>query len=322
MSLAGPATRLARQAAGFWLRAKRPAAPPLSLWVDITSRCNLACPACPQKSLPPAERRHMDDALLVRLVDQIPALGCRVNLFHRGEPLLRPDLAAWTGRFRAAGASVRLHSNATLLHRDRVEALLASPPELLTLSVDSLDPAAYGGARPGAELGRTLCGVKLLLQEKRRRGARLPLITLLLMGEQPGGPAARDNLRQLLELGLDRVIRRRPHNWGGLVGGPATGRRPSVCTFPWYGLAVLSDGRVCPCPQDFFGAMNLGDANVESLADIWRGDALARLRRAQAGHVLDGWPVCAVCDRVRRPTILGVPIEHARNFLREMRAAP
>ncbi|MBI4798213.1 MAG: radical SAM protein, partial [Desulfarculus sp.] len=187
------APRLARQLGDFWLRRPVPGAPPFRLWVDITSRCNLACPACPQRLLEDGQRADMPGALLESLAAQVGALGSEVNLFHRGEPLLRADLGGWTQRFRAGGARlVRLHSNATLLDEARTNALLAQPPDILTLSVDSLDPASYATARPGADLGRTLAGVEGLL---RARGAgRRPRLTLLLMGPQAWGPEAQARL--------------------------------------------------------------------------------------------------------------------------------
>ncbi|MFH1033867.1 MAG: radical SAM/SPASM domain-containing protein [Pseudomonadota bacterium] len=320
------APRLARQLRDFLLRRPVPVAPPFRLWVDITSRCNLACPACPQRLLEPGQRTDMPEAILESLAGQVGALGCEVNLFHRGEPLLRPDLGHWIGRFRQGGARlIRLHSNATLLAGEQARALLASPPDLLTLSVDSLDERAYTAARPGADLERTLAGVEELL--KARGPRRLPRVTLLFMGAQTRSPEAAARLERLRGLGLERLLRRRPHNWAGLVPGAsrpadAPRRRSAVCTFPWYGLAVLSDGRVSPCPQDFFGHLALGRADQASLADIWHGQPARDLRRAQASGGLGSYPVCQACDRIRRPTLLGLPTEHLKNLLVESIVSP
>lgn len=315
-----PAARLARQLKDFWLRRPVPEAPPFRLWVDITSRCNLACPACPQRLLGDGQRRDMPDGLLESLAGQVGGLGAEVNLFHRGEPLLRPDLVRWIERFRQAGARlVRLHSNATLLEGARLAALVAQPPDILTLSVDSLDPAVYAAARPGADLGRTLAGVEAFLHA--RGAGRLPRLTLLLMGAQAWGPEAQARLARLKALGLERVNSRRPHNWGGALDDPGPAVAPprprSVCTFPWYGLAVLSDGRVSPCPQDFFGRMVLGRAEQAPLLDIWRSPAAQTLRRAQAAGRLEAFPVCQACDRIQRRSLLGLPTEHLKNLLVE-----
>ncbi|MCB2185709.1 MAG: radical SAM protein [Deltaproteobacteria bacterium] len=309
--------RLAAQMRDFALRRERPACPPFRLWVDLTSRCNLACPACPQRLLPPEERRDLSPDILAGLVREVPELGVEVNLFHRGEPLLHPHFAFWARRFARASRQVRVHSNATLLTTRRAAAVVAGGVAVFTCSVDSLDPAAYALARPGASLERTLAGVERLLLTRRAVGARRPVVNLLTMGPAAPDPAAEPALRRLSALGLDRVSHRRPHNWGGAVPGPVGSAGPAACTFPWYGLAVLSDGRVTPCPQDFFGRLTLGRLPDQSLREIWQGEAARRLRRAHARRDLGDYPGCAACDRVRRPTLASVPWEHLVNFLRE-----
>jgi radical SAM protein with 4Fe4S-binding SPASM domain len=309
--------RLAVQLRDFILRRPLPQAPPFRLWVDITSRCNLQCPACPQRLLPKDQRGDMADDLLASLAEQVAAGAAReVNLFHRGEPLLHPRINYWAGRFREAGALVRLHSNATLLNLELVESLLDDAPHIFTCSIDTLDAKDYAAARKGADLERTLSGLEMLLEQRKKRGLRLPKVSLLLMGRQNASPGTEARLNHLKSLGLDRVVWRALHNWAGALGS-VTGGRLHACTFPWYGLAVLSDGAVTPCPQDFFGQIKLGNAHEQPLMDIWRGGTLQNLRRAHAELALNDYQVCLACDRVRRSFILGLPMEHLHNFLAE-----
>lgn len=301
----------------FLIRRLWPQAGPFRLWVDIISRCNLGCPACAQRLLPAEERRDMPEDLLDFLAAQVKDLTIpEVNLFHRGEPLLHPRFGEWVRRFRKTGALLRVHSNATLLDRDRTNALLEAAPHIFTCSVDTLDQASYAASRPGADLPGTLLGLERLLIQRRQRGLEYPKVNLLLMGRQTQSPETEGRLNRLKSLGIDRVIWRKPHNWAGAVG-PVEGGKLHACTFPWYGLAVLSDGRVTPCPQDFFGQMVLGHAAEQPLWDIWQGEAARKLRQAHASLDLAAYPVCRACDRIRRPTMLGVPLEHLHNFLVE-----
>jgi hypothetical protein len=80
---------------------------------------------------------------------------------------------------------------------------------------------------------------------------------------------------------------------------------------------VLSDGRVSPCPQDFFGGLALGRADESSLQDIWHGPAARRLRVAHATGDLSGHAVCRACDRPFLPRRWGLPAEHLHNFWAE-----
>ncbi len=301
----------------FILRRPQPEAGPFRLWVDITSRCNLACPACPQRLLPSDERQDTPEELLDFLAAQVADFAIpEVNLFHRGEPLLHPRFGHWARRFREAGALVRVHSNATLLDRDRVDAILEAAPHIFTCSIDTLNSAGYAAARAGADLVQTLSGMERLLTQRRLRGLEYPKVNLLLMGRQTESLETRTRLMVLKSLGLDRVVQRAPHNWAGALG-PVAGGKPHACTFPWYGLAVLSDGRVTPCPQDFFGQIVLGQADEQLLWDIWQGRAAQKLRKAHGRLELTSYPICEACDRIHRPTMLGVPLEHLHNFLVE-----
>lgn len=319
---------LARSLGGFILKKSEPAAGPRRIWIDITSRCNLKCLACPQKELGRDAWRDLAPEILESLARQAVGQGWQVNLFHRGEPLLHPELPYWIKRFRLAGASVRLHTNATLLDADRVAGLLWAGPEVVTCSVDSLDPEQYRLARPGADLERTLAGMERLLRARRLLGLKYPLVGLLTMGEKRAPLAVQEaaRLKRLQDLGLDRVIHRRPHNWAGAVDGPgqdlAQGPIRSACTFPWYGLAVLSDGRITPCPQDFFGDITLGRAGEDRLEDVWRSQGLKNLRRAHASGDLSAFPLCRACDRICRRAFLGLPTEHLKNFLAESIVSP
>ena len=300
----------------FWLGRSVPSNPPFRLWVEITSRCNLACTQCAHRLLPKENWDDMDPGLLESLAGQIKGWNVEVNLFHRGEPLLHPELPFWIKRFRQNARLVRIHTNATLLDQERIAGLLWAKPDFLTLSIDSLDPAQYAAGRQGAELGRTLAGVKSLLKAKSGIGSARPFITLLTMGNDAPG---RDHplLRELFALGLDKAVHREPHNWGGATGMVEESYNLARCTFPWYGLCVLNDGRVTPCPQDFSGELCLGNTHDRPLADFWEGAEMAALRRAHAKGGIAGLSPCRNCDRIHRPTFLGIPLEHLKNFLSE-----
>jgi hypothetical protein len=267
--------RLATQLRDFVLRRPLPSNGPFRLWVDITSRCNLKCKACPQRMLPDTQRRDMPDELLNSLVEQVASGAAReVNLFHRGEPLLHPRIGDWARRFREAGALVRLHSNATLLDQAKVEALLEAAPQFFTCSIDSLDSEAYAAARPGADLERTLNGLEMLLAERGRRGLAQPRATLLLMGSQTRSPQAGARLKRLKNLGLDRVVWRAPHNWGGALGVSCPWQAARLhLSLVWPGRAVRWRGDALP--PGFFRANRTGQCRGAAAYGNMAGPGIA-----------------------------------------------
>jgi MoaA/NifB/PqqE/SkfB family radical SAM enzyme len=50
------------------------------------------------------------------------------------------------------------------------------------------------------------------------------------------------------------------------------------CQFPWSSMTIKSNGEAVECVEDFNNEIILGDANTESLYDIWNGKKYERFR--------------------------------------------
>jgi radical SAM protein with 4Fe4S-binding SPASM domain len=64
---------------------------------------------------------------------------------------------------------------------------------------------------------------------------------------------------------------------------------------------VLADGAVTVCDQDFRGAHAIGNVASESLASLWTGAAMERVRETHARGSYDGMPLCPRCREWHRP---------------------
>jgi len=139
----------------------------------VTERCDLRCGYCrpgADASGPGGARRPLSDAALVALVEQIhgawPVGKLRLT---GGEPLLRPGLADFVLRLRAAlpDAELCLTTNGTRLHA-MAPALRDAGVTAVNLSIDSLDPARFR-ALTGGDLERVLRGARALPGQGFRR---------------------------------------------------------------------------------------------------------------------------------------------------------
>jgi radical SAM protein with 4Fe4S-binding SPASM domain len=79
---------------------------------------------------------------------------------------------------------------------------------------------------------------------------------------------------------------------------------------------VLWNGQVVPCPQDFFGEMVIGNAREQELVDIFNGDEIKELRRSMLSRLVDPNSPCGRCDFIRRPTVLGMPLQSLKYLRR------
>jgi radical SAM protein with 4Fe4S-binding SPASM domain len=166
--------------------------------------------------------------------------------------------------------------------------------------------------------------IAAFLERRRQSRRRTPRLAIEVLQNSPvtGGPAPRaanalrrEFLRRHKKLGLDEVVFKGAHNWAGHLGAARPAPGFSACTFPWNALVVFFNGDVVACAQDFFGRQRLGNAGDAQLLDIWNGMPMQQLRRAHAAGDTAPFPACRECDRVRRRTLAGVPLEFLQRLI-------
>lgn len=295
--------------------------PPLRMWVETTNRCNLRCSVCPNATDTVSERGEMDMEVFGTVLEQIRGKVNDINLSHRGEPLFHPHLEDMIRLAGKANVGTRIHTNATLLDAGRAESLLQATPDLISFSFDGYDRKTYESVRRGGSFEQTYANIRRFLKMKRERKQTRPYTIIQII--QPSGADAQylENLRifgdGMLAAGLDKFYVKQPHNWAGNAPGETTAAPGYLpCTFLYYSLTVLWNGDVCPCPQDWYCSLCLGNVKDEPIDRIWNGPGMIDLRRRLQRRELDGL-LCMRCDRVFRKNISGVPTENLKAFFGE-----
>ncbi len=312
--------RMAGILAEYRLRRERLRSLPLRLWIETASCCNLRCIMCPNRDMPAARKGLMEIGLFRKIIDECAAFAGDVYLHHRGEPLLNPALYDMIKYARAAGLKTRFHSNGTLLNAERIDKLLEAGPDLVSFSVDGFAKESYEQIRQGANFEQTVAGIVQLAEARRKRGLRRPYLVIekirfnnpALNSETPETAAIR---ARFLAAGVDEIIEKQEYVWAEESAPEcAQPQALSACTFPWYAMVVCYDGTITPCPQDFQAALNMGNAREKSLREIWNDAPYRDLRRGFKTDI-QSLSLCRKCDRLRRPTVAGVPLQYMVTFL-------
>jgi MoaA/NifB/PqqE/SkfB family radical SAM enzyme len=293
-------------------------APPLRLWVELSSRCNLRCPVCPNKDLPSEHKGDMAWPLFKKVIDQGRHFAFEINLHHRGESLLHPEIGRYIDYAAAQGIRSKLHTNGTLLNREMSEKILASELQRLSISFDGFSAVVYEKNRVGASFEQVTKNISGFLQRRRQMRKKTPKLAIEvieLSTSQSEGKKRQEFVRHFKKLGLDELVFKKAHNWAGHLRSAGPSGKFSVCTFPWNALVVFFNGAVAPCAQDFFGRCRLGNAAADSLLEIWNGPPMQKLRRAFAGGEISEFEACSGCDRVRRSTLGGIPREYLKRMI-------
>lgn len=302
---------------------------PIRLWIETSSRCNLACRLCVNKDIDDGLKGDISFDLYKKIVDEAKDFIFDINLFHRGEPLLNKEIVKMVSYANSLGIKTRIHTNATLLTERLSTELIKAGLDLISFSFDGYTKTTYEKNRVNATYEVTLDNIKRFLKIKKELGSDTPF-TILQVMEFDQDLDGKDFDRQkrtftsaFRDLGLDKLVIRTPHNWGGLldVEGIAKIDKESSdiipCTFPWYSLTVFYDGKVHLCPQDFEGEILLGDLNKDSIREVFNSKNIMRVRDRFAKKNIEGMNPCSNCDRIYRETVMGIPREYLKMFLKD-----
>lgn len=253
----------------------------------------------------------MDRALFKRIIEQAVQSGTTefawLHLF--GEPLMNPAFPEFAKHAHAQGLRVGVSTNCTLLRGRMTEELARTPLTMLLLSIDGITANRYEAVRVGADFDAVVSnvlafGALYLDADPITRPVHVVLSTIDLPGFSDADETAavefwrarlpasfiihRKGLTTWAEqetVSVDRVLRRIG------VAQPKR-RRNKGCQEFSSGLTVLADGRVVPCNLDHDGTLIVGDLRTQSLAEVWSGPVMQRLRE---DHVLDN-DLCRYCQ--------------------------
>ncbi|NOR16072.1 MAG: radical SAM protein [Candidatus Aminicenantes bacterium] len=306
----------------YHYRKKSPHLPylPIRLWVELTSHCNYRCVMCPNKDLSKENKGHMEFGLYKKIIDEAKEFVFDINLAHRGESLLHPQLVEAIHYAKNAGLFTRLHTNGSLLNEELARQIVESELDRLSFSFDGFNQETYESIRVGGDFEKTINNITRFLEIKKQAGSQKPETAIEVINfDKLSGPEfiqARENFRRRFAgLPLDSFIMKELHNWAGEIDKDTRRDDYTACPFPWNALVIFWDGAVLPCTQDFFGHYLVGNVKDESLQQIWNGQKLKHLREKLATGELKEFETCANCDRVWRKGLFGVPKEYLWKFL-------
>ncbi|MCS3848050.1 pyrroloquinoline quinone biosynthesis protein PqqE [Xanthomonas campestris] len=299
--------------------------PPLSVLLELTHRCPLACPYCSNPIALAALREEMDTAGWRSLLEQAAEMGVLQAHFSGGEPMLRKDLPELVAHARALGLYSNLITSGVAGGEPMLDQLQAAGLEHVQLSVQDVDPA---GADHIAGYRNSLSKKRAFAAAVRARGLPLTLNAVIHRHNAERVPGM---IALALEWGAERieVAHTQYYGWGlrnraalmpsreqlaATIVAVETARRslgdqlaidfvtpdyyarqPKPCMGGWAQrfVNISPRGDVLPChAAETIDGLQFDNLRDRSLADIWNhGEAFARFRgTAWMPEVCQGCP--------------------------------
>lgn len=265
---------------------------PTMIQFESSTRCNARCTMCPRSTMK-REQGDMSRELLEKILREAKELGVRHILpFLNGEPLAFPDFWYFMERIRDEGFTTTIFTNGFLLTEENINNFK------LYNNIDQIFISFHGGTKEayervmGLHMETTIDRVKQLIKECPHQNIHV----IMSQFEDNRGTAAAFH-----KLWGKHASETHLWNWAGdrefqstktdlLLSMKPCGRLMNHITIFW-------DGRVALCCMDIEGRVILGNANTESLGEIW--NRAETLRQEYMKGDFSNLPLCPKCNMGR-----------------------
>lgn len=291
---------------------------PLGVQLDLTYRCNERCAHC---YLDHDDHGEMNTAEIKDLLDQLALAGVFFLTISGGEIMMRRDFFEIVEHGRRLMFSVKLKTNAVMIHEAEANHIQALAPESVQISVYSHRPGVHDAITklPGS-LRKSLAGAKLLVD----RGVKVIFANVLMRDNfqdysgvqalaaeigarytvDPTITPMMDGDRSILNLNIDRAKLEQVFRDASLMGtspeefcAPPSGplaQEDAINTLPCsasHTFCYISPyGDVFPCVQF---PLPTGNVRASRFIDIWKHSPQMNEVRS---ITMNDLPVCSTCS--------------------------
>jgi wyosine [tRNA(Phe)-imidazoG37] synthetase (radical SAM superfamily) len=283
--------------------------------IETTNACNMRCEMCPRTTMMTRSIDTISLPLFTKIIDQLrpytaaewnewtefveKSYGIRrddmsenhfflhiipkvIVLHGYGDPLLDRDMPARVRLMSERGIPSYFSCNPANIDLDRSVEMFANGLGYIKYSIESTDDLVHkkvrGQASNFTEAYDKIC--KLLEIKAANNYGTVIVITMLNLNRRDQAEEF-ERLREAFA-GKDvyLYLKSQDQQWYQ----DAKHETQSIhwrefCQFPWSSMTVKSNGECAMCVEDFNNEIILGDANLESMRDIWNGEKYRQFRR-------------------------------------------
>lgn len=282
---------------------------PLQLDLELFNACNYKCSFCPYSYSPVNRPRGFDVKgsksmsfdLISRVLTQSNGLLYAVELGYNTEPLLHPNILDVIRLCKDNGVlDIRMGSNGSLLGNIDMESLVKSGLTQLQISIDAVDGHSYELSRNSKLYELVTSNVKKFVTIRDQLGYTLPRLRLTYVMTAQNKKKSDYFITQWKGIadiiGLqDLLLYDTKTDFAEINQADLSSTDPfqyDKCYMPNVRLSIRSDGTVHPCCTVPGMQLKVGDANKQSIQEIWNSPSLLKIRKA---HQLGKWRMNLIC---------------------------
>ncbi len=254
------------------------------LVIDNLNACNLRCSMCDHKNIKKHRKiQRMAWGLYTKLIDEIAVEKPTATVYEIffGEPFICVDM---TGRVRYAKDKglkhVVLNTNGVFMTYEKAKAVIEAGLDEIYVGIDAFGKETYDKIRVGGDYQKVVFNTlnyRNLLKKVGHSGQKL---YVQFVESELNESEVEDFKGFWVKEGIGIKIRPKI-SWAGLVEASNLTEENQANRKPCYWLmrtmAICADGSVALCGVDRHCRVNCGDANQQTIKELW-GGGLAEYR--------------------------------------------
>lgn len=307
-----------RKAWEFYPRNKEVRDYPILVDMELASNCNLTCAMCytvTDEFKASVKRKLMDFELYKKVVDQVAGKIFALRLSWRGESTLHNKFIEAVSYAKMKGIKeVSFLTNGSMLTLDYFKKLAEAGADWITVSFDGLEEE-YNKIRQPLTYKETLEKLRDIHEFKKNNCLEKPVIKV--QGVWPAIRKDPEKFYNTLAKVTDLVAFNPLIDYLGKDSNIIY-EENFTCPQIYERMFVSSTGEVMMCCADGYGEEVVGDANQESIHEIWHGEKLQRIRGLH--NKKNGFlevPICGKCYYPRKTEVDEVANINGRSILVE-----
>jgi len=274
---------------------------PLQVDTELSNVCNLKCPMCFRSKDAYNKKDNnvlMKYDLFTKIIDEIGGKVKALRLSLRGESTLHPRIVDCVKYAKARGIKeISFLTNGSRLEKNFFEELLLAGVDWITISVDGLYDI-YNTIRRPLKFEETLQKIKEMKEIKTKHNVHRPVIKV-----QSVWPAIRGNAEEFYNTFKPYVnlIAFNP-----LIDYLGKDEETTIeyidnfsCPQIYERLVIGADGEAIMCTNDEENIQHIGNANSQTIYQIWHGKKLNSIREIHKQN--DGFKSILVCRKCFLP---------------------
>ena len=270
---------------------------PRYIQLETVTKCNAACPFCPQNELDRGVPR-MPDEIWRKVVDTTRGWGVTYRPFLTNEPFVDVRQAEITRYIKENDptAKVEYNTNGELMTEKTAHAILEAGVDIMRFSIDGLSRETYEPSRVGVSYDRVYERVPRFLEIWREEGyEKKGVFTEVRCIKVPENEHERDQYLAFWQPRCSEVLLTDLYQWPWM-GQTADDVVKKPCLKVLDEVFVYANGNVTICCWDVHERAVIGNVMEQTLEEIWTGYAANHLRALLDDGRRDLIHLCSRCN--------------------------